>query len=217
MSTSAETATIIHSLYNARSNLLTQLEYVGFDTSEHKSFNIHQIDAMYNEKQLDFILEDVNTKTKVYVKHHIGIGTIRTTVLNKYVDELFGSGLDETDDNTVLQPTDALIVLIETEPNDSLKETMSLLYGRNKIYVSVVNIARLQYNVLQHELVPTVKPVRDAEKLLEELRIQSLKQLPEISRFDPMAMAILLRPGEVAHITRKSPTAKMTDYWRVCV
>ena len=217
MSTSSETATIIHTLYNARTNLLAQLESIGFDISEHKSFNIHQIDAMYNEKQLDFILEDTRTKSKVYVKHHIGVGAIRTPVLNKYIDELFGSGLDETDENAVLQPNDALIVLIETEPNDSLKETMSLLYGRNKIYASVINIARLQYNILQHELVPPVRPVRETNDLLDELRIQSLKQLPEISRFDPMAIAILLRPGEVAHITRKSPTAKMTDYWRVCV
>jgi DNA-directed RNA polymerase subunit H (RpoH/RPB5) len=215
MSITAETATIIHSLYNARTNLLAQLEYIGFDTTEHKSFNIHQMDAMSSQGQLDFILEDPKTSHKVYVKHHIGTNTLRTTVLNKYVEELFGNDLDETD--AVLQPTDALIVLIETEPNDSLRECVSLLYGRSQIYVSVVNIARLQYNVLQHELVPTVKPVRDTSALLEELRIQNLKQLPEISRFDPMALAILLRPGEVAHITRKSPTANMTDYWRVCV
>ena len=212
---SAETATLIHSLYNARTNLLAQLEYIGFDTTEHKSFNIHQIDAMFSQEQLDFILEDPKSGQKVYVKHHISSSTLRTVVLNKYVEELFGNDLDDSD--VVLQPTDALIVLIESEPNDSLRETMSLLYGRTKLYVSVVNIARLQYNMLEHELVPAVKPIRDTSGLLEELRIQNLKQLPEISRFDPMAVAILLRPGEVAHIIRKSPTAKMTNYWRVCV
>lgn len=215
MTSSAESATLIRAIYNARVNLLAQLEYIGYDTNEHKSFNIHQIDAMKKQNQLDFILEDLKTGSKVYVKHHIGPNALRSNILNKYVEKMFGDGLDETE--VVLQPTDALIVIIENEPNDSLREYMSLLYGRTKTYVSVLNLNRLQYNVLEHELVPAVKPVRDTEHLLKELSIQSLKQLPEISRFDPMAMAILLRPGEVAHITRKSPTAKTADYWRVCV
>lgn len=215
--TTAETATIIHTLYNSRVNLLDQLEYIQYNTTEYKNFNIHQIDAMYKENQLDFILEDYEQIDKVYVKYHFG--PLRTNNLNKYVDELFGSGID-SDDNVVLSPTDSLIVLIESEPNDSLRECMMLHHGKRHIYVSVVNIARLQYNVLHHELVPTVKPVRNErqlEQLKENLRIKDLKQLPEISRFDPMAMAILLRPGEVAHITRKSPTAQITEFWRVCI
>ena len=217
MSNSTETATIIHSLYNSRVNLLQQLEYIGFNTSEYKSFNIHQIDAMYKEKQLDFILEDTEETERVYVKYHFG--SLRSGTLNTYVGDLFGNGVD-SDDNIALQPGDALIVLVDSEPNDSLREAMMLLYNRSKIYVSVMNIARLQYNVLQHELVPSVVPIRSKEKLAvlkDVLRINNLRQLPEISRFDPMAMAILLRPGEVAHITRKSPTAQKTEYWRVCV
>jgi len=44
-----------------------------------------------------------------------------------------------------------------------------------------------------------------------------VKQLPEVSRFDPHSLAMCLRPGEVCQYERKSPTAMKTDYYRVCV
>jgi DNA-directed RNA polymerase subunit H (RpoH/RPB5) len=41
--------------------------------------------------------------------------------------------------------------------------------------------------------------------------------LPEISRFDPLALAIALRPGQVAKFIRNSATALHQDYFRICV
>ena len=49
------------------------------------------------------------------------------------------------------------------------------------------------------------------------LKIKTKKQLPEISRFDPQALALCLRPGNIAKFTRKSITALETEYYRVCV
>ena len=42
-------------------------------------------------------------------------------------------------------------------------------------------------------------------------------QLPEISRFDPQALVVGIRPGEVCKIDRSSVTALSTEYYRVCV
>ena len=42
-------------------------------------------------------------------------------------------------------------------------------------------------------------------------------QFPDISRFDPVARVIGLRPGQVCNITRASKTAIETNYYRVCV
>jgi DNA-directed RNA polymerase subunit H (RpoH/RPB5) len=47
--------------------------------------------------------------------------------------------------------------------------------------------------------------------------ITDKNQFPDISRFDPVARAIGLRPGQVCHIIRPSKTAIETDYYRVCV
>ena len=41
--------------------------------------------------------------------------------------------------------------------------------------------------------------------------------MPEIGRFDPVAQAIGLRPGELCEIIRSSPTAITTKYYRFCL
>jgi len=47
--------------------------------------------------------------------------------------------------------------------------------------------------------------------------IENDKQLPQISRFDPVAKAILLRPGEVCKIIRYDKISLQNDYYRICV
>ena len=42
-------------------------------------------------------------------------------------------------------------------------------------------------------------------------------QWPEISRFDPVAQAIGLRPKEVCKIIRSSETAITSTYYRMCL
>ena len=41
-------------------------------------------------------------------------------------------------------------------------------------------------------------------------------QFPEISRFDPVALAIGIRPNQVCEIERPSPTSIRTYYYRLC-
>ncbi len=42
-------------------------------------------------------------------------------------------------------------------------------------------------------------------------------QFPDISRFDPAAQAIGIRPGEVCEIIRPSKTAISAPYYRICI
>ena len=52
---------------------------------------------------------------------------------------------------------------------------------------------------------------------MQKYNITELSQMPDISRFDPVARAICLRPGQVCHIIRPSKTAIEADYFRVCI
>ena len=63
-----------------------------------------------------------------------------------------------------------------------------------------------------HEILPH----EEKEKIAKQYNILKDSQWPEISRFDPVAIAIGLRPGEVVEITRNSPTALKTKYYRLC-
>ena len=54
-------------------------------------------------------------------------------------------------------------------------------------------------------------------KIMKQLyNIKEDSEIPTISRYDPVALAIGMRPGEVCKIERPSKTAIMTNYYRIC-
>jgi DNA-directed RNA polymerase subunit H (RpoH/RPB5) len=52
---------------------------------------------------------------------------------------------------------------------------------------------------------------------LKQKRHLKLEELPRISRFDPVAQAICIKPGEVCEIMRASRNSIVSQYYRVCV
>ena len=68
-------------------------------------------------------------------------------------------------------------------------------------------------------MVPAIEIMTEQEKtqLFQQYSITEDAQMPEISRYDPQALAMCVRPGEVCKISRKSPTSLSTTYYRVCV
>ena len=80
------------------------------------------------------------------------------------------------------------------------------------------NIKRLQFNILDHELVPKhrVMSEKEALEIKKKYNIQDDSQLPDISRFSPVSLAIGLRPGDLCEIMRPSKTAIMAPFYRIC-
>jgi DNA-directed RNA polymerase subunit H (RpoH/RPB5) len=68
-------------------------------------------------------------------------------------------------------------------------------------------------------LVPPHRVLNESELILirNKYNIMDDSQFPEISRFDPVAQAIGIRPGQVCEITRPSKTAISALYYRICV
>lgn len=115
---------------------------------------------------------------------------------------------------------DTLIVVIDDEPNDTILARMRYLYDRDGIFVIIHNIKRLQFNILKHELVPSMRVLteKETQDFQRKYNLKDLtKDLPEISRFDPQALAVGVRPGQVCKIGRDSATALYYEYYRVCV
>ena len=84
--------------------------------------------------------------------------------------------------------------------------------------VSLLNIKRLQFNILNHDLVPTHTKLTDTEKeeVKSKYNILDDKQIPDISYFSPVSLVMGFRPGDLIHIKRKSRTAIETDFYRIC-
>jgi DNA-directed RNA polymerase I, II, and III subunit RPABC1 len=96
---------------------------------------------------------------------------------------------------------------------------LKYLYDHDGIFVIIHNIRRLQYNILDRNDVPEhiILNNDEIEEMKKTYNIINLMQLPEISRFDPCALVICMRPGQVCKIKRASATAMFYDYYRICV
>jgi DNA-directed RNA polymerase subunit H (RpoH/RPB5) len=202
----------ILNIYKSRMNILNIMEYQGYAVSDYVNFNINQVDAMLSNAQLDMLIENGNTKQKTYIKYYFNSKQIRQNNLDEIIEDLYI--IDE-----VLDKKDNLIVIIEDEPNDVIISRLRYLYENDGIFVVIHNIHRLQYNILNHELVPKCVVLSDDEtnEFKQNYNISTGSQLPEISRFDPQALALCMRPSQVCKFTRKSITALETIYYRICV
>ena len=202
----------ILNIYKSRMNILNIMEYQGYTVSDYVNFNINEVDAMLSNTQLDMLIENSATNQKTYIKYYFNSKQIRQNNLDEIIEDLFI--IDE-----VLNKNDNLIVIIEDEPNDVIISRLRYLYENDGIFVVIHNIHRLQYNILNHDLVPKCVVLTDSEsnEFKQTYNINSNSQLPEISRFDPQANALCMRPGQIGKFTRKSITALETTYYRICV
>ena len=72
--------------------------------------------------------------------------------------------------------------------------------------------------ILEHELVPKHEILEDSEVelLLKKYGIKK-ENLPKILSDDPVVKAIGAKEGQVLKITRRSPTAGKSNYYRLVV
>lgn len=199
-------------IFKSRQILLDQLSYRGFDTTNYEAFSISQVQSMFLNDQLDMLLEKKDKSSKIYVKYIMNTVRIKTPLLDEVIEEIFQNEM-------ILEPTDELLFIIRMEPNDTLKKFIKEKYFKDGLYVNIVNIQRYMFNILDHQLVPTHTILTDkqVEELKTEVNIKEITQLPEISRLDPVAITIGLRPNQVCKIERKSPTSLTSIYYRVCI
>ena len=199
-------------IYKSRKNVLEIMSTQGYDTEDYDGFSINEVDAMQSNNQLDMLITNPSTDKKAYIKYYLTARQMRAGVLDDIIEDLYLI-------DTILEKKDTLIIISEDEPNDSIVARMKYLFDHDGIFVVIHSIRRLQYNILEHNLVPSCVVLKDSE--VEEFKktynIKHFSQLPEISRFDPQSLALCIRPGEIAKFTRKSITAMETNYYRACV
>lgn len=204
------TSNRILTIYKSRMTMMELLHKQGYNMEEYQGFSINEIDAMYTNSQLDMLVTDKDGK-KTYVKYYLS-KQIRPANLDDIIEDLYVI-------ENILTKSDTLIIITEDEPNDTIVTKMKYLFDHDGIFVVIHNIKRLQYDITRHKLVPecTILSEADITALKTKYNIKELKQLPEISRFDPQALALSVRPGQVCEFLRESATAMNYKYYRVCL
>lgn len=199
----------INQIYKSRNVILDILNKRGFDVNNYEGSGISEVHSMYKNEQLDMLIS--KDKKKVYVKYYLAKNRIRDTIIYEYIDDLFNI-------DNILNKTDDLIIITKTEPNNTIIKLLKEIYDEEKIFITIICIKNLQFNILNHHLVPSHRVLSDIDKKNVYLKynIQSDNQLPTISRFDPVSLVIGLRPNELCEITRPSKTSITSKFYRLC-
>jgi DNA-directed RNA polymerase I, II, and III subunit RPABC1 len=202
---------IISKIYKERTNLIEILKERGYDVSDYDDFSINHVAVLYQHDQLDLLLKNKEDK-QIFVKHYLDKKSLRGKTIYELLEDLYISG-------KILNKTDDLLIITLDDPNETITTILNTIWENHEIYISVISIKRLLFNILKHEHVPKheILSEEDTIKLFEEYNINEPSQLPQISRYDPVAVAIGLRPKQICKITRKSKSAIESYYYRYCI
>jgi DNA-directed RNA polymerase subunit H (RpoH/RPB5) len=189
----------------------------GYNIYDYEGFSVNEVNTMKVNNQLDMILEkndedvDLKRKPKIYIRYYLA-KSLRPQNLQEMIDDLFN--VEE-----VLSKHDTLFIVVKDEVNDTLINALKHIWEQEKIFIVIQNLKRLQFNILKHVLVPPHRILNSAEVLTIKKRYNIMNdgQFPDISRFDPVAQAIGIRPGQVCEIIRPSKTAISAPYYRMCM
>jgi DNA-directed RNA polymerase subunit H (RpoH/RPB5) len=215
--TSHNSSGVVSTVYKSRKVLLDLMVKQGYAVEEYQSFSVNEVNTMLQNKQLDMLLEktdeDATTKrkNKIYIRYYLA-KTLRPQNIQEMIDDLFN--LEE-----VLTKEDTLMVIVKDDLNETLTNLLKHIWEQDGILIIVQSIKRLQFNILDHVLVPPHRVLSKDEVSLvkNKYNITDDSQFPDISRFDPVAQVIGIRPGQVCEIIRPSKTAISANYYRICV
>lgn len=221
---SLQKSNTLNQIYNSRKTLLKYLKSQGYNTTNHENFSIAEISAMEQASnqqnshaltsQLNFELkrkktekDEEKTCSVVYYVNK----AMKKTVLQELIDEYY----DYDDKNKSL----CSLIIVTTNVNDTNMNIVREMWEKYGEHCVLYDLASLQYNVIEHTFVPKHRKLTEEEKenVMKKYNITNDSQFPEISMFDPVAKALLLRPGDLCEITRYEKISFKNVFYRICV
>ncbi len=213
-SSSVGAVSFVRRVFTARAIRLAQLESLGYKVGHLQGMSPADVDRQMQDQELSFVVSGTSAAQRpVHVRFHID-KALRQVHINTLAEEFRElDGFDVTRDTVVLISKDL--------PNDSVRAAVVSARASGGPHIIIQALAELQFNVLTHRDVPPHRAMGAAEiKAFREkygLTAQGgLRKLAGISQFDPVARAMLFRPGTVCEITRPSVSAGSCVYYRLC-
>ena len=212
--TTARTATtsnfLLNRIFKSRLIILELLKEQGYDIGAYENFSANELEILINKNQLDMLVTNISTDRKVYVKY---VPTVfKVASVNEIIEDLFQY-------NQTLTVNDTLYIIVKEDILNAGMKSAVMDAWKENYHVIIESLSRLQMNITKHRNVPKHVIMTDTEvsELLHKLQINDVQLLPKISRFDPVARCIFMRPNQVCHILRPSKSAIVADYYRLCI
>jgi DNA-directed RNA polymerase subunit H (RpoH/RPB5) len=208
---------LVSLVYKSRKTVLDLMSKQNYAVDDYENFSVNEVNSMLQNKQLDMLLEKkeenptTKRKNKIYIRYYLA-KTLRPQNIKEIIDDLFN--LEE-----ILTKSDTLMIIIKDDMNETMTNLLKHIWEQDGILIVIQSIKRLQFNILDHILVPSHRVLNNDEVAVvkDRYNIMDDTQFPDISRFDPVAQIIGIRPGQVCEIIRPSKTAIKSYYYRICV
>lgn len=198
------------SIFKSRNNILEILEEArNFDITNYKNYSINEIGILINNEQLDMLLEKPDG-IKVYIKYYIN-KVLNAQKIYDIVEDLYNI-------ESILTKKDDLYLIVKDDINDTIIQTIKEIWLNENIYISIISLKNLQFNILKHKMVPKHRVLTETEKeeIKKKYNILRDSNIAGISYFDPVALALGLRPGNLVEIDRNSKTSISSKFYRIC-
>ena len=205
----------IKQLYVARKNIISYLKNNNYDCSDYEGFCIEEINIMKNTDNLSFVVKNTLGE-KCFIKYVIDPSykhnVLKKTNFPMIIYDIFNS------DTPILTKKDTLLIITTNYSEDSMHQIIKNSWEIDNLFIVLFTLAHLQINILEHSYVPTHIKLTNDEKLefYKKFNVNE-KQIPEISRFDPVARALCLKPNEVCKIIRYDKISYKNEYYRICI
>ena len=209
------TNSYIKQLYTSRNTIISYLKNNDYDCSDYEKFCFEEINIMKDTDNLSFMVEN-SLGEKCYVKYEIDV-TFKHNVLKKNSIVALKQKIFDGDE-PILTKKDTLFIVTTNYSEDSVHSMIKNSWETEGIFIVLFNLAHLQINILKHSYVPKHVKLTDeeADEFYKKYNVNET-QIPEISRFDPVARALCLRPKQICKITRYDKISYKNDYYRICV
>ena len=209
--------TVINNLYKSKKNILQYLKEQNYDTTLHENFSMTEIQAMLEStsedgvSSLDFEVIDKDDKEK---SCKVCFYTKPSTIKQNKLESMAMSYYEDHD-----KTKSTLIIIMQGNINDTTRKSIKSMWKKFQEYVIIFEIRSLLFNLFTHNYVPKhIKMTQEEKEMLkQEKNILNDSQIPEISVFDPVAKALMMRPGDMCKIIRYDQISLQNEFYRICV
>jgi len=138
--TTQNSSSLIDSVYKSRKIILELMKKQGYNVEDYTNFSISEVNAMYQNKQLDMLLEqaeentETNRKRKIYIRYYLA-KKIADKNIQEMIDDLFN--LEE-----ILTKDDTLMIITKDDLNETLTNVLKHIWEQDSILIVIQNIKR---------------------------------------------------------------------------
>ena len=206
----------VNMVYASKHVINQNMKYIGYDAKQYENLAFDAVKTMCDQKNIDILNMVFSNSSnpaypgRVFVHYNVLQAAFRAINLYDIIDYYrmrynFGE-------------RDTLLIVNNDPPNDTIKKLMKQIYETDKTFVIIQSLRQTQFYIHGHVYVPRHEVLSPEQEKQQVLGQWNRGDLPEICRFDPVAMAIAMRPGQICKITRNSRSVITEEYfYRYCV